>query len=119
MSPATLFARTPMLVALFLLSLSGCYKTTFVNDTVPPGGEKHTERLGYFLWGIAGDHEIDTRELCKNDVREIVYEAGPLGVLVGTLTLGIVSLRNVDIECAGAATTSAVQARNADGRSRQ
>jgi hypothetical protein len=83
------------------LCATGCYKATVVNDTVPPGGTEDSKTLVYFLWGLVGDPEVDTREMCHGDVRELTYEAGPLGVIVGALTLGIVSLREVDVTCAG------------------
>jgi len=86
-----------------LLFSAGCYKTTLVNDTVPPGrpDDEHSEHLAYFFWGLAGDHDIDTRAECPNDVREVRYQADALDVLVTTVTLGIVGMRSVEIECAG------------------
>ena len=86
---------------LAVLFLTGCYKTTVVNDTVVPGGEEDSKTLVYFLWGLVGDGEVDTRQMCRNGVREVTYEAGAAGVVVSVVTLGIVSLREVDVTCAG------------------
>ena len=104
-------------VAALMLS-TGCYKTTVINDTVPPGTEEHSRRLAYFFWGLAGDHEVDTREMCKGKVREVAYLADPLDVVVHLVTLGIVSPRTVEVECAGKApplTASGVPALGTKG----
>jgi hypothetical protein len=100
------------------LVTSGCYKNTVVNDVAPPGppDQEHTEHLTYFFWGLAGDHEIDTRAVCPNDVRQFTYQADALDVLVTTVTLGIVGLRSVEIECAGPVPARTASARMEGGR---
>jgi hypothetical protein len=91
--------RPYLLILLLLLTTTGCYKSTFVNDTLLPTNEEDSTRTPYFLWGIVGDGEVDTRTYCKYDAYKITFVADPLDVVVSTITLGILSLRSVQIEC--------------------
>lgn len=88
-----------LLLFLLLMMTLGCYRTTFVNDTLTPTNEEDTTRTPYFLWGIVGDGEVDTRTYCKYDAYKLTFVADPLDVIVSTITLGILSLRSVQIEC--------------------
>jgi len=88
-----------LILALGSLMTSGCYKTTFVNDALVPTNEEDSQRKAYFLWGMVGDGEVDVRQICKHDAHTITWEADFLDVFVGAITLGIVGLRSVTVEC--------------------
>jgi hypothetical protein len=89
------------LAALTLVSLlsAGCYQQTFTNNTLAPTAQEESSRKVFGLFGLIGDPTIDTSTMCKEGVRSVVWKADPLDVIVSTLTLGLVSLRSVSIEC--------------------
>lgn len=102
------FTRFVFVIASCALFCSGCYRNTIVNDAVSPGPEESSETAVFFIWGMAGDPEIDAREHCKGPIASVSYSAGPIDLLVTTVTLGIVGLRSVDIRCGTARQQTAM-----------
>jgi hypothetical protein len=90
-----------LLFAVPLLTLTGCYKATFVNPTVAPGPkvERWTE---FYLFGLVGHEEVDVRLLCPGEVAAIRTGGNVATGVVTVLTLGIYAPRKIYVTCAGA-----------------
>jgi hypothetical protein len=81
------------------LSASGCFTYHYKNTSVPPG-EEHEDWASFFVFGIAGHHEVDTRDFCPGEVSKIEVGTNGLTWLVSTLTIGVYTPRKVVITCA-------------------
>jgi hypothetical protein len=84
---------------LMLLTTSGCYRQTFVNYAVNPTGEEDSTHRVFGLWGLIGDADVDVSTMCKQEAHKITWSAGPLDVLVSIVTLGLVGMRSISVEC--------------------
>jgi len=94
-------ARVPALALIALLS-AGCFQTTFVNPGVTPG-EEHDPWVDFFVFGLAGEADIDVREFCPGEVAMVGYGQNFGTWLVGLFTLGIYTPRKVYVTCAAGA----------------
>ena len=89
------------LIVLGLLTSAGCYKNTYTT-ALPQGGNVTKRHPAFFLWGLVGEHDFDVKQLCPGGAawmqnrQNVVPDA-----LVSLLTIGIVSLRTVEVRCAG------------------
>lgn len=102
--------------ALVCLSLSGCYKATFIRDAEAVRGEEHDQWTTFFLYGLIGTEEVDVKEFCPNGDVAVVRTGGNFGTgFVSAITLGIYTPRKVYVTCAkgGSATSFAGDAAQA------
>ena len=106
-----------LLSALLALGLSGCFQTTFVNPGVPEG-EEHDPWVNFFMFGLAGEAEVDVRDFCPGEVASVGVGQNGGTWIVSLLTLGIYTPRKVYITCAaeGPAAASAEIQLDADGQ---
>jgi hypothetical protein len=79
---------------------AGCYRVSVVDNTLDEGTEDSSETVVFFLFGLVGDPVVDVKEHCPGGAREVSYYAGPIDLFVSTITLGIVGMRTVNIDCA-------------------
>ena len=63
----------------------------------------HLSGLGawarFGLFGLIGDAEVDVSKMCKQEAHKITWSADPLDILVSVVTLGLVGLRSISVEC--------------------
>jgi len=86
----------------FAAMSAGCYRNSIVNEAVIPNpeSESETETKVFFAWGLAGSGEVDVRDHCHSaPVASVSYYADPVDVVVSGITLGLVGLRSVEIQC--------------------
>jgi hypothetical protein len=96
--------RNPMslrnLMVLGLLASAGCYKNTYTT-ALQGGGHSHKREVAYFLWGLVGEHDFDVRAICPSGASWMQNRMNVVpDALVALLTIGIVSMRVVEIQCA-------------------
>jgi hypothetical protein len=92
-------------------SQGGCYKATLKDANVPREAltEQETRWESYFLWGLVGSPEEDTREICGGATPAMVrQDAGAGEWFVGFITLGIYSPRRLVVSCAPVAVPGRV-----------
>ena len=107
-----------------VIALSGCFKATFVADasmaglgTAPeealsrgPAGEpvlvthpvtgwSSDEWQSFWLFGLAGTAEVDTRSVCPQGVAVVRTGGNGWTGLVSVVTLGIYTPRKVYVRC--------------------
>lgn len=88
-------------LCLVLSPLTGCYYWSRLQDpTVMGSGERHDPWQHHFLWGLAGDPEVDVREYCPLGAYEVAVGQNFGTTLATWLTLGLYSPRKVYIHCA-------------------
>ena len=103
----------PVLLASSLL-LSGCYTVTMETDSNYPvlvnqsktkkGYFQEEDRVWYFLWGLVNSNPRAVDDLMRSHRSHTVHtmnvstEADVLSVIIGALTVGIVSSRVVRVE---------------------
>jgi len=80
----------------------GCYKATLMDANVPRHAvvEEQTRWESYYMWGLVGSPQEDTREICGATPARVRQDAGFGEWIVGTLTLGIYSPRRLVVSCA-------------------
>ncbi len=106
-----------LLSAVLALGLSGCFQTTFVNPGVPEG-EEHDPWVSFFMFGLAGEADVDVRDFCPGEVASVGVGQNGGTWIVSLLTLGIYTPRKVYITCAAegpVAPTAEIQL-DADGQ---
>lgn len=86
-----------------LLGLGGCYRATFFPNPNLAQGETHERWSDFFVFGLVGHEQFDTREFCPNQEVTMVRTGGNFATgLVSALTIGIYTPRKVYISCAPA-----------------
>lgn len=92
-----------------VLVATGCFRVA-VTDGALPSGERHAPWNHVFLFGLAGEPELDVRRYCSTSAARV--ETGEtlatLGVTV--LTLGVYTPRQSTITCAAQAAPGAAGA---------
>ncbi len=96
------------LVALFAV-LSGCGYTYHFQNSAGARGEEQDHWASYFLFGLVGHYEVDTREFCPTGVYEITTGNNFLTWLVKGVTLGIYAPRKVNVWCNAAEQKTAFE----------
>lgn len=93
---STMFA-----VAVALTATTGCYKATFYQDPRAVAGEEHDRWSDFFVFGLVGTEDFDTRDYCEHDdVAEVRTGANFGTAAVSVLTIGIYTPRKFYITCA-------------------
>ncbi len=91
-----------------LVALNGCGYTYHFRDTSQLRGEEHNKWASYFIFGIAGDYEVNVKEFCPQGAAEVATGSNFGTWIVGVITIGIYSPRKVIIRCsAGPSDTGA------------
>jgi hypothetical protein len=101
-------ARALCALAAITAAAPGCFSYHYRNASEVPG-EEHEEWASYFLFGIVGNKDLDTREFCgQREVAEITTGTSFLTWLLSSVTLGIYVPRTIQIRCSSGqqATTS-------------
>jgi hypothetical protein len=95
-----LSAVTWIATLLGVVSISGCYKATFVENPASAKREPtHEEWSNHYLFGTVGDKEYDTRDWCPSGTSK-VRTGGNAGTTALTIvTLGIYAPRKVYVTC--------------------
>jgi hypothetical protein len=92
------------LTMLGLLASAGCYRNTYTT-ALQGGGLSNKREVVYFLWGLVGEHDFDVRAVCPNGASWMQNRMNVVpDALVTLVTIGIVSMRVVEIRCAGGST---------------
>jgi hypothetical protein len=77
--------------------LAACHRVAF-QTRLPKGPEVKEKVLGYWAFGIFGEHEVDLDALCPSGVA--AWRAESIA-WVDIITLGVYTPRRVVVECAG------------------
>jgi len=91
-----------LLLSLGILLLSSCAAIT-ITET----GESdfryrphYEETKQFFLWGIIGEHRVNTKEICgEKQVVQMQTKFSAMNVLYSTLTLGLYLPRTAKVWC--------------------
>ena len=97
------------IVALFALSLAGCYHASVETGRQP--GQQHVEKgwaSSYFA-GAIPPSTVDVRSACTNGVSKVETKHSFLNMLVGSLTLSIYTPISIDVTCAAGTATQTPQ----------
>ncbi|MDP6934626.1 MAG: hypothetical protein QGG40_17010 [Myxococcota bacterium] len=84
-----------------LLGSTGCYKNTM--KTGMPPGTTHDIKAQFFLWGLAGEMDVNLQEVCPNGVSQIEESVQVGDAILGCLTCGILSPVSIQVRCASGA----------------
>lgn len=87
------------LVAVALLAASAC-QTVSYQTLRAPSGEERESHAPFFLWGIAGHHEVDLDGFCSYGPASWKDQETFLDGFLASVTLGIYTPRTVTIQCA-------------------
>lgn len=90
------------LVVACLLLLSGCAAVTITQQGEPEFKYRphYEERKHFFLWGLIGEHTVNTREICRDrTVVQMQTKFEAMDVLYTALTLGIYLPRTAKVWC--------------------
>lgn len=85
-----------------LVALSGCYHVAYRTNKTP-GGQVHTQKASFFLWGLAGGATFDLDTLCPSGVASVSDEKSFVDGLLAGVTAGLYTPMSVTVECAGGA----------------
>lgn len=82
------------------MTISGCYKATFVEDAHAAKREPtHEEWVDHWLFGTVGEEKFDTRQWCPSGTAA-VRTGGNAGTTALTIvTIGIYAPRKVYVTC--------------------
>ena len=87
------------LCAVIALCSSGCFTTSLQDARYLPG-EEHDEWRSFFVWGLAGEAEIDVKQFCPSgQVSEVAVGTNGGTWIVSLLTLGIYSPEKIYVTC--------------------
>jgi hypothetical protein len=83
-----------------LLSLGGCFSTTYVAKSMRPSATKIEKDMTFFWWGLSGTAVIDTAEACAGrGAARVNTQQTFTDSLLGIVTLGIYVPRTAFITC--------------------
>jgi hypothetical protein len=84
------------------LALSACatHKINYTNPSVTAGGQTHSARQSFYLWGLVGGNQVDLAKLCPTGVASIESKTGVGDQIFTMLTGGLYSPMSVDVQCA-------------------
>ena len=98
-----------MRIGLFIVAslfMTGCHKVT-IDTGAAAGSKTYSTSSWYFINGLAGGKEINLSEHCSSGVSQMRSKMGLGGILINSLTLGMVSKVDITITCAASASGSA------------
>lgn len=87
---------------LFMIGLCSCSSVTVMTDAKIKNREapSYEKRFNYYWWGLSGEHKINVREVCKNNVTVQVQAVATLSdTILTAITLGIYSPRTARAWC--------------------
>lgn len=84
--------------ALAVMMLAGCYKVTYVSDK--PMGETQTGSQSFFIFGLAGQANINVPQMCPNGAARLIVQQTFVDGLLGAITFGIYTPRSYELTCA-------------------
>jgi hypothetical protein len=102
--------RMRRLLALTLvLPLVGtsCYKNTYSTGK-PAAGEYHKEKVGFFIYGLIGEADVDLAQICPSGVAWFQNRMDIPDSLVSCLTCNIYTPMTVEVKCASGSAFLAV-----------
>lgn len=96
--------KTRIVIALLACSLlvSGCASVTITQQGQPDHTywPHYEERKDFFLWGLIGEHTVNTRAICKDKtVVQMQTKFSAMDVLYAGLTLGLYLPRTAKVWC--------------------
>lgn len=98
-------ARSCAFAAAIVL-LPGCFNYHYRNTTQVPG-DAHERWASFFLFGLVGDLEIDTRDFCEQrEVADITTGSNGLTWLATFFTMGIYAPKRVIVRCSSGTKAS-------------
>ena len=86
-----------LVLALFVVGVSGCYHITYTTGK-PPAGPAMKVSANMFLWGLVGT-TIDLRRVCP-EVAWLASSQTPVDWILSYITFGIYTPMSVYIWCA-------------------
>jgi hypothetical protein len=88
-------------VLLAVLSSSGCYHYHIGGSRVTPATEARSQTMVAYFWGLLQPDDI-TPDNCpvKVPLAEVTAHTNLGNILIGTVTLGIVSIQRIEWRCA-------------------
>ena len=98
-----------MRIGLFIVAslfISGCHKVT-IDTGAAAGSKTYNTSSWYFINGLAGGKEINLSEHCSSGVSQMSSKMGLGGILINSLTLGMVSKVDITVTCAASASGGA------------
>lgn len=105
--PPICTVRRTLLVLLFAITASGCYKATFMSNPSVVRGQDYDQWNSFFLWGLVGEETLDVRQFCGGgQVAQVRTGANVLTGLVSVVTLGIYAPRMAYVWCAAGVTVT-------------
>lgn len=83
-----------------LMSLGGCYSTTYVAKSRQPSTVKVEQKMDFYWWGLSGQGEINVAQSCGDrGAARINTQHTAVNTLLGIVTLGIYVPRTAFITC--------------------
>ncbi len=87
-----------MLLLAVLGTQPGCYAVRY-QTRATASGRKHTIPAHFFLWGLAGEKDVDLDAVCPEGPARWSNHASAVDVLLTVITVGIYSPRTITVEC--------------------
>lgn len=104
-----MIVRRALLFLTCLAALNGCGYSYHFKDASVLRGEEHSEWASYFIFGVVGDYELNTKEFCPNGVAAIATGNNFATWLLRAITIGIYSPRTVQVWCSAGPANTAFQ----------
>lgn len=83
-----------------LTAFAGCYNVTYVAKTRTPAAAMYEEDMKFFLFGVVGEHDIQTAQRCPSGLAKVHTKQTAVDVLLSIVTIGIYTPRTAQITCA-------------------
>ncbi len=91
-------------IIVFLLgaiALTGCHNVSYVAKTKMPSAVKSEHSLSFFLWGLAGNEDVNLAQDCGAQGVSKIHTFTSFGQgFIGVITLGIYVPRTAVVTCA-------------------
>ncbi len=91
-------ARVALLLSVAIAG-PACSKVTYVNPGTMPSGRVVVSTGHFFLFGLAGHHDIDGVGACPTGIAAVVSKFTFLDSVLGFITLGLYAPRTYALYC--------------------
>lgn len=90
-----------LLLVVSWLGAGGCFKATYVAPSRTPAETSVDKKMPFFLLGLVGTGQVDTRELCPvSGPASITTKQTFVDMLLAAVTFGIYTPRTAVVRCA-------------------